>query len=228
VITSTRVPRLLVYTRTTGYRHDSIPAGVQALRLLGDQAGWTVDATEDPAAFTPGGLARYAAVAFLSTSGGVLSGAGRDALRGYMAAGGAWLGIHGAATTEYDWPYFGGLAGARFSGHPPEQSATVTVEDRGHPATGHLPAAWTWHDEWYDFRANPRPQVHVLLTVDEASYDGGTMGADHPIAWCHEHGGGRCFYTALGHADRTFSEPAFLRHLGGALQWLTAPVRHGR
>jgi uncharacterized protein len=221
VITSTRMPRLLVYSRTTGYRHDSIPAGVQALRLLGDQAGWTVDATEDPAAFTPGGLARYAAVAFLSTSGDVLSGAGRVALRGYMAAGGAWLGIHGAATTEYDWPYFGGLAGARFSRHPPEQPATVTVEDRVHPATSHLPAAWTWHDEWYDFRASPRPQVHVLLTVDETSYDGGTMGADHPIAWCHEYGGGRCFYTALGHAARTFSEPSFLRHLGGALQWLT-------
>jgi type 1 glutamine amidotransferase len=215
------MPRLLVYSRTTGYRHDSIPAGVHALRLLGEQAGWTVDATEDPMAFAPGGLARYAAVAFLSTSGNVLTDAGRDALRGYMAAGGGWLGIHGAATTEYDWPYFGGLAGARFSGHPAEQTATVAVEDRGHPATSHLPAAWRWHDEWYDFRANPRPQVHVLLSVDEASYDGGTMGADHPVAWCHEHGGGRCFYTALGHAERTFSQPSFLRHLGGALQWLT-------
>src|ERR1700729_3212326 len=120
------MPRLLVYSRTTGYRHDSIPAGIRALRLLGDQAGRAVDATEDPAAFTPGGLARYAAVVFLSTSGDVLTDAGRDALRGYMAAGGAWLGVHGAATTEYDWPYFGGLAGARFRGHPPEQPATVT------------------------------------------------------------------------------------------------------
>ncbi len=141
-------PRLLVYSRTAGYRHDSIPAGIRALRLLGEQAGCAVDATEDPAAFTTGGLARYTAVVFLSTSGDVLDDAGRDALRGYMAAGGAWLGIHGAATTEYDWPYYGGLAGARFSGHPPEQTATVTVEDRGHPATSHLPAAWAWHDEW--------------------------------------------------------------------------------
>jgi type 1 glutamine amidotransferase len=217
------MPRLLVYSRTTGYRHESIPAGVHALRLLGEQAGCAVDATEDPAAFTPGGLAGCAAVVFLSTSGAVLTDAGRDALRGYMAAGGGWLGIHGAATTEYDWPYFGGLAGARFARHPPEQTATVTVEGRGHPATSHLPAAWSWHDEWYDFRANPRPGVRVLLTVDEATYDGGTMGADHPVAWCHEYGGGRCFYTALGHAARTFAEPAFLRHLGGALEWLTAP-----
>ena len=215
-------PRLLVYSRTTGYRHDSIPPGISALRLLGDRAGYAVDATEDPAVFAPGRLRGYAAVVFLSTSGNVLGNEGRDALERYMAAGGAWLGIHGAATTEYDWPYFGGLAGARFDQHPPEQTATVTVEDPDHPATSHLPATWAWHDEWYAFRTNPRPQVRVLLTVDETTYDGGTMGADHPVAWCHEYGGGRCFYTALGHAARTFAEPSFLRHLGGALEWLTS------
>jgi uncharacterized protein len=216
------MPRLLVYSRTTGYRHESIPAGIRALRLLGERAGYTVDATEDQAAFTPAGLSRYAALVFLSTSGDVLDDAGRDALVRYMAAGGAWLGIHGATTTEYGWPYFGGLAGARFDKHPAEQTAAVTVEDPGHPATSHLPAVWTWPDEWYDFQANPRrPQVRVLLTVDEATYDGGTMGADHPVAWCHEHGGGRCFYTALGHAAAAYTEPAFVRHLGGAVEWLT-------
>ena len=213
--------RLLVYSRTAGYRHDSIPAGIDTLRSLGEQAGYAVDATEDPAVFTPDSLSRYSVVAFLSTSGDVLDDTGRDALRGYMAAGGAWLGIHGASTTEYNWPYFGGLAGAWFCKHPAEQTATITVEDPSHPATSHLPATWTWHDEWYNFRANPRPQVHVLLTVDEATYDGGTMGADHPVAWCHEYGGGRCFYTALGHAAQTFTEPAFLRHLAGAVEWLT-------
>jgi type 1 glutamine amidotransferase len=219
-----RPPRLLVYSRTAGYRHDSIPAGISALRRLGEKAGLAVDATENPAAFTDGGLSRYAVVAFLSTSGDVLGDAGRDALERYMAAGGAWLGIHGAATTEYTWPYFGGLAGARFDQHPPEQTATVTAEDRGHPATAGLPGTWTWHDEWYAFRSNPRPRVRVLLTVDEATYRGGTMGADHPVAWCHPYGGGRCFYTALGHSARSFAEPLFLRHLGGALEWLTAPT----
>lgn len=217
------MPRLLVYSRTTGYRHESIPAGTGALRLLGGQAGYAVDATEDPAAFTSGRLSGYAAVVFLSTSGDVLDDAGRDALREYMAAGGAWLGIHGASTTEYTWPYFGELAGARFDKHPPgQQTATLTVEDPGHPATSHLPATWTWHDEWYDFRSNPRPRVRVLLTVDEATYEGGTMGQDHPIAWCREHAGGRSFYTALGHAPRCYADPLFLRHLSGALAWLTS------
>ena len=206
MITSNQVPRLLVYSRTTGYRHDSIPAGVGALRLLGGQAGCTVDATEDPAVFTPGGLSRYAAVVFLSTSGDVLDEAGRDALERYMAAGGAWLGIHGAATTQYGWPYFGGLAGARFNGHPPEQTAMVTVED---PATRRPPPARGLDLARRVVRLPRRPAA----SGPRAAHRGRgelrrrTMGADHPIAWCHEHGGGRCFYTALGHAARTFSEP---------------------
>jgi type 1 glutamine amidotransferase len=213
------MPRLLVYTRTTGYRHDSIPAGVAALRSLD---GYAVDSTEDPAVFRPGQVSGYAAIVFLSTSGDVLDDAGRDAVTAYVAAGGAWLGIHAASTTEYDWPWFGELAGARFDQHPPVQDATIAVQDRDHPATRHLGPTWTRRDEWYAFRANPRPNVHVLLTVDESSYAGGTMGADHPIAWCHDRLGGRSFYTALGHTEESFGEPAFLRHLSGALRWLTS------
>jgi type 1 glutamine amidotransferase len=183
--------KILIYTRTTGYRHDSIPAGIAALRGLD---GYDADAAEE----LPDDLAKYAAVVFLSTSGTVLDDAQRDAFRDYMSRGGSWLGIHGASTTEYEWDWFEGIAGARFDGHPEIQTATVTVEDGEHPATAHLGATWRWTDEWYEFRANPRPRVRVLLSVDEASYQGGTMGADHPIAWCHSYGGGRCFYTALG------------------------------
>jgi uncharacterized protein len=212
-------PSLLVYTRTTGYRHDSIPAGIGALRAMD---GYRVSATEDPALFRPAVLREHAAVVFLSTSGEVLDDPGREALAGYMAAGGAWLGIHGASTTEYDWPWFGDLVAARFDQHPPVQPGLITVADPGHPATEHLGSTWARRDEWYAFTGNPRPRVRVLLTVDEASYEGGTMGADHPIAWCHEGVGGRSFYTALGHADESFAEPAFLRHLRGALSWLTS------
>jgi uncharacterized protein len=215
--------RLLVYTRTTGYRHDSIPAGIAALRGMD---GYTVDATEDPAAFRHEELNAYAAVVFLSTSGDVLDEAGKEAMKSYVAAGGAWLGIHGASTTEYGWPWFGDLVGARFDQHPPVQSGVITVADKDHPATERLGATWTRTDEWYAFTDNPRPRVRVLLTVDETSYEGGTMGADHPIAWCHERLGGRSFYTALGHTDESFAEPAFLAHLRGALAWLTESPRH--
>jgi type 1 glutamine amidotransferase len=206
--------RLLVYTRTAGYRHESIPAGVQAMKGL----GFDIDHTEGdlPA------LGDYAAVVFLSTSGDVLTDAGKDELVRYLAAGGGWLGVHAASTTEYDWPWYGELVGARFDHHPDIQTATMTVAVRDHPATRHLGPTWTWTDEWYAFRANPRLSgVQVLLTVDESTYQGGTMGADHPIAWCREYGGGRSLYTALGHTDEAYTDPDFVAHLSGALDWLT-------
>jgi type 1 glutamine amidotransferase len=207
--------RLLIYTRTTGYRHDSIPAAVEAVRALGD---FEVDATEDPAALEAP-LEAYAAVVFLSTSGEVLTPAGRERLAGYVESGGGFVGVHAAACTEYAWPYYDELLGARFARHPDFQPGRAVVEDRGHPATRHLPAVWDFTDEWYDFRTNPRGAVRVLVRADEASYDGGGMGEDHPLVWCREQGAGRVFYTALGHAEEAYAEPDFVAHLRGGIGW---------
>lgn len=168
--------RLLVYTRTTDYRHDSIPDAVAALRAFD---GVEVDHTEDPSALETG-LDACAAVVFLSTSGDVLTPAGRDRLAAYVEDGGAFVGVHAAACTEEDWPYYGELLGARFARHPEYQPGRAVVEDRDHPATRNLPPVWEFTDEWYDFRTNPRARVRVLLRADEASYDGGGMGEDHP------------------------------------------------
>ncbi|WP_255310832.1 ThuA domain-containing protein [Streptomyces viridosporus] len=216
----TSAPALLVYTRTTDYRHDSIPAGVAALRTLG---GFDVDATEDPAAFEEPLDGRYAAVVFLSTSGEVLTPAGRERLAAYVEAGGGFVGVHAAACTEYDWPYYGELLGARFDRHPAHQPGRAVVEDRDHPATRHLPPVWEFTDEWYDFRTTPRPTARVLVSADESSYDGGGMGDDHPLAWCREQGAGRVFYTAFGHAAEAYDDPAFRAHLHGGITWAAAP-----
>ncbi|MDG9694309.1 ThuA domain-containing protein [Streptomyces sp. DH17] len=209
------MPRLLVYTRTTDYRHDSIPAGIAALRALGD---FTVDATEDPAALERP-LTPYAAVVFLSTSGEVLTQAGRERLAAHVEGGGGFVGVHAAACTEYDWPFYGELLGARFDRHPAYQPGRVVVEDRDHPATRDLPPVWDFTDEWYDFRTSPRGTVRVLARADESSYEGGGMGEDHPLVWCREQGAGRVFYTALGHAAEAYADPDFLAHLRGGVQW---------
>ncbi|MGA5179199.1 ThuA domain-containing protein [Streptomyces pseudogriseolus] len=211
-------PALLVYTRTTGYRHDSIPAGVAALRALG---GFEVHAHEDPAALEEP-LDRYAAVVFLSTSGEVLTPAGRERLTAYVEGGGGFAGVHAATCTEEDWPYYGELLAARFAGHPPVQTGRALVEDRDHPATRHLPPVWEITDEWYDFHASPRPSAHVLLSADESSYAGGAMGDDHPLAWCRTQGAGRVFYTALGHPSEAYADPLFLDHLRGGITWAAA------
>lgn len=217
-------PRLLVFSRTRGFRHDSIPAGLNALAQLATQRGYGLDATEDGATFTDAALSPYAAIVFLSTTGDVLNDAQQAAFERYIAAGRGYVGVHAAADGEYDWPYYGALVGAYFAGHSQVVSATLRAEPVTHGAVSGVPAPWSRTDEWYGFRTNPRPSATILLTVDESSYDPGQgrMGADHPVAWYHEHGGGRAFYTALGHTRETYTETTFLSHLLGGLEWAAA------
>lgn len=214
--------RLLIFSKTTGYRHASIEAATGALREIVKPDGFDVDSTEDAAAFTDDYVARYDAVVFLSTTGEVFDDAQRATFEQYLRSGGAYVGIHAASNAEPEWPFYGDVVGARFNGHPHIQPATITVTDPHHPATAHLPQGWEWTDEWYNFKAHP--QARVLLTVDESSYEGGTMGADHPLAWCHTVHGARSFYTALGHADEYYDEPAFREHLRGCIRWATNSV----
>ncbi|MFD4529697.1 ThuA domain-containing protein [Streptomyces sp. NPDC058470] len=211
--------RVLVFSKTAGFRHDSIPEGIAAVRELGATDGFTVDATEDAGAFTSRNLAHYDAVVFLSTTGDVLDDAQQGAFERYIKRGGGYVGVHAAADTEYDWAFYGGLAGAYFQSHPAIQPATVDVEDRAHPATSGLARAWNRTDEWYNYRSNPRENAHVLASLDESSYTGGTMSGDHPIAWCQEYQGGRAFYTGAGHTKESYAEPAFRQHLLGGIRY---------
>lgn len=214
-------PRVLVYTNANGYVHASIPDGVAALTELGASHGFTVEATDDSLAFTPERLATYAAVVFLSTSGDVLGPAQEAAFEAYVEGGGGYVGVHAASDTEYEWPGYGRIVGAYFDNHPAIQEATLDVVDPDHPATRGLPARWTRTDEWYSFRAAP-VGVDVLLRLDESTYEGGTMGDDHPIAWAHAVGDGRAVYTALGHTAESYAEAAFRAHLAGAICWAAA------
>ena len=212
-------PSVLVFSKTNGYRHASIPAGIEAIRALGEAHGFQVEATEDSTRFRPERLEAVDVVVFLNTTGDVLGPAGQAALRAFVEEGGGFVGVHAATDTEYDWPWYGRLVGAYFKRHPRVQTATVHVEDSGHPSTAPLPDAWTRRDEWYDFRANPRDSVRVLLTLDESTYEGGTMGADHPVAWCRSVGAGRSWYTAGGHTVASYRDRLFRRHLLGGLRW---------
>ncbi|MFD5711473.1 ThuA domain-containing protein [Streptomyces pharetrae] len=211
--------KILVFSKTAGFRHSSIDDGITALRDLGTANNFTVDATEDAQAFTTANLAQYKVVVFLSTTGDVLTAAQQTAFEQYVQGGGGYAGIHAAADTEYDWPFYAGLAGALFHSHPAVQSATVKVEDRAHDATAHLGGSWRRTDEWYNYRTNPRTTAHVLASLDESSYAGGNMAGDHPIAWCKDYQGGRAFYTGGGHTDESYTEPAFRRHLLGGIRW---------
>ncbi|NCT91457.1 ThuA domain-containing protein [Cellulomonas sp. APG4] len=214
--------RALVFTRTTDYRHESIEHGTAVVRRLLADDGVASDHTEEPAAFHATSLSRYDLVVWLSTTGDVLDDDGRRALASWLAGGGAWAGVHGATVAEPGWPEFERIAGAVFTDHPEIQPARVRVADASHPSTSQLPVTWEHTDEWYNFRRRPGPEQTVLLTVDEATYAGGTMGADHPVAWHGGYGAGRTWYTSLGHAAETFDDPTFVAHLRGGLRSLLA------
>ncbi len=211
--------RVLVFSKTAGFRHDSIADGIAAISRLGRENGFAVDASEDAEVFGDANLSRYAAVVFLSTAGDVFNAAQQAAFERYIQSGHGFVGVHSASDTEYDWPWYGGLVGTYFASHPAIQPAAILVRDRVHASTRTLPARWQRTDEWYNFRSNPRGRVHVLAALDEGTYSGGQMGADHPISWCHFYDGGRTWYTALGHTSESYSEPLFLQHLLGGIRF---------
>jgi type 1 glutamine amidotransferase len=210
--------RILVYSKTRGFHHASIPAGIAAIQKLGAENNFAVDTTTDSTYFTKKTLKKYAAVVFLSTTGNVLNDEQQVAFQKYIKSGGGFVGIHAATDTEYDWPWYNQLVGAYFKSHPKPQEAVLNVVDPTHISTQHLPAKWKRTDEWYNFKSIQNG-LHVVLTIDEKSYTGGENGDTHPMAWYHEFDGGRAFYTELGHMDAAFIEPLYLQHLLGGIQY---------
>jgi len=211
-------PKVLVFSKTAGYHHESIAVAVPAVIKLGKENGFDVDTTTDATKFNTKNLKKYAAVIFLSTTGNVLNQFQQDAFEKYIESGGGFVGVHAATDTEYDWEWYGDLVGAYFKSHPKQQDAVLHIVDNSFIATKHLPAEWKRFDEWYNYKyiAN---NLHWLITIDEKSYTGGENGDFHPMAWYHEYDGGRAFYTELGHTDESFADPLYLKHLLGGIKY---------
>lgn len=220
---------VLVFSETTGFRHSSIEEGIAAVETLGAANDFSVTATEDSSVFASAAIHDYEAVVFMNTTGTPLNAFEQAGLQSYIRAGGGFVGVHAAADTHKDWDWYVDLVGAAFESHPAIQSATIVVADRDDPSTAHLNDRETFGDEWYNYTRNPRGDVHVLMTLDESSYSGGTMGFDHPIAWRHYYEGGRSWYTGLGHREFIFSDQRFLDHLLGGIEFAAgrAPVDGG-
>ncbi len=223
-------PRVLVFSKTAAYRHESISAGKTALIKLGKDNGFTVDTTENENYFNDDSLKNYSAVIFLSTTGNILNSPQQISFERFIQAGGSYVGIHAAADTEYDWEWYGKLAGGYFKSHPKIQDATMIVKDRTHLSTKHLDEKWVHKDEWYNYK-NLNPDVKVLISLDEKSYTGGENGDNHPIAWYHEFDGGRAFYTGMGHTNEAYSDQLFLKHLLGGIKYAIGnniPLNYGK
>ena len=214
-----REKRVLVFSKTAGFRHASIEAGIIAINKMGRENGFKVFHTEDASQFKEEFLSLFSAVIFLNTTGDILDATQQAEFERYIQAGGGFVGIHAAADTEYHWSWYGKLVGAYFMSHPATQEATSIILDGNHPATRKLgkgPIVRT--DEWYDYK-QINPDIKVLMRVDESTYEGGKNGAEHPISWYHEYDGGRAFYTGWGHTPESYSETVFLQHLWGGIKY---------
>ncbi|RFZ94247.1 ThuA domain-containing protein [Mucilaginibacter conchicola] len=212
-------PRVLIFSKTAGFHHESIAVGIPAIIKMGQENNFDVDTTTNSALFTLDNLKKYKAIIFLSTTGDVLNAEQQTAFERYIKQGGGFVGVHAATDTEYDWPWYGNLVGAYFKSHPSkQQEANLEVVDRNFIATKHLPATWRRLDEWYNYKWIAGG-LHILIKIDEKSYTGGENGDNHPMAWYHTYDGGRAFYTALGHTDASYSEPLFLKHLLGGIKY---------
>ncbi|MER7729138.1 ThuA domain-containing protein [Streptomyces sp. NPDC096323] len=220
--------KVLLFTKTAAgaYRHGSIDAAVQAFTRMGADHGIQMDRSEDANVFNTTTLNTYDAVVMLQTSGMVWdTDAQRAAAQEYVHSGHGIVAVHNATdmNIESQFPWWDQvvMAGAHMTAHSATVQGTAKVADRTHPSTKDLPDRWVRTEEWYNFDKNARGDVHVLVTADETTYDAGSarMGADHPISWCRNAEGGRVWATAMGHEADSYSEPLFVKHLLGGLQW---------
>ncbi|NID12162.1 ThuA domain-containing protein [Fibrivirga algicola] len=212
----------LVFSKTAAFRHESITAGKKALASMAADKGFEVRFTEDASQFTESNLKRYNTVIFLSTTGDVLNPEQQAAFERYIQAGGGYVGVHAATDTEYEWPWYGKLAGAYFLDHPSTpsnvQKGKFIVKLKNHWATKGMPDEFERADEFYSFK-DISTNINVVLTIDETSYVGGKNPDFHPISWYQEFDGGRSFYTAMGHTNESFAEPLFLNHLWAGINY---------
>ena len=212
--------KVLVFSKTKGYKHRSIPEGIAAIQKLGLENEFVVDTTKNSDLFTDENLKQYSAIVFLNTTGNVLNHMQEVAFERYIQAGGGFVGIHAATDTEYDWGWYTKLVGAQFLHHPKDTpEADFIIKDKNFIATKHLTdSIWHRNDELYSYK-KINPNVNVVMTLDESSYEGGQNGDFHPFAWYHDYDGGRAFYTGGGHTKKSYLEEDFLKHILGGIQY---------
>lgn len=238
--------RLLVFTLTRGFRHESIPAGVAAMRALAEKTrAFEVEHSEDPAMFEPSSLAQFDAVCLLNTTGELFLAPDYDklppeqqaaalqrdelrkeALRDFVEGGKGLVGIHAATDTLYQWEWFGSAIGGYFDGHPWHEQVGVKVEEPSHPVNAACSDGdFTIVDEIYQIKSPyARDKLRVLLSLDCSKTDMKKDGVhrtdgDFAISWVRMQARGRVYYCSLGHRDEIYWNPKVLRHYLAGIQF---------
>ncbi len=216
--------RVLLFSKTLGFRHASIPDGIAAIQKLGEAHNFIVDATEDSTQFTDRNLSRYKAIIFLNPSGEILDARQRSAFQRYIENGGGFVGIHNAAAllspTMDSWAWYNKLVGAQYESEIGTQPTRLRILTHAHSSALTLPEVWNFTAEAYNFKQNPKVNgATVLINLDETSVSGGKMGSDHPFSWYHAYDNGRSWYTNGGANSADYDDPRFRAHILGGIQY---------
>jgi len=217
--------KLLYCTCSMGFKHDCLDLSHEVMRKLGKESGaFEATCTWDVDLLNAEGLKQFDALVFCTTGELPISEADKQAILDFVRGGKAFIGIHNATDTFYKWPEYGEMIGGYFNGHPWNQEVGIIVEDKTHPATKHLGDYFRITDEIYEHRDWSRQKTHVLMRIDNSTVDVNKEGVRRPdrdfaMAWCHDYGNGRVFYTGHGHSNEVWSDERFQKHLLGGILW---------
>ncbi|MBF0197094.1 MAG: ThuA domain-containing protein [Planctomycetes bacterium] len=228
--------KILIYSRTTGFRHASIPTGVLAISLLGEHTGaYSSDATEDPSVFTKENLAQYDAILMLSTTKDPIPhGKARDAFEDFLTQGKGLIGIHAATDCHADWPYYLDAIGGIFNGHPWTSKDLITLynEEPEHPVVKSVPQGYVIKDEIYQYKDDEhftRDKLRILLSLDLSGKNMKKKNMrrkdhDYAVSWVKSYHGSKVFYSNLGHNNSTFTDKVAMKHFLDGIQFVLGDV----
>ena len=231
--------RVLVYKKNgKGYVHENVPYAAQALLNFGQQYGFKVDTSSNPSVMTESNLKQYRMVIFTSTNNDVFdTDEQRLAFRRYIEAGGGFVGIHSVTGTERKWDWFKMMLGGTFSWHAKFQTFTVRVIDTQHPSMKGTPPVWQKADECYfakELYPGPRAvMVNDFSTIDISdprqketlAKNAGLFSRYFPSAWVHDFDGGITWCTTLGHDKKDYSDPTYLKHIWGGIEYVASSTK---
>ena len=214
--------RLLIFTKTQQdlYIHKVTATAVEAIKNLADRFGVQTTVSNDSSIFSTINLDQFQTVIFINNNGDILGDIQKNAIQNFIKSGKGIVVLHGGILANKNWPWFEQLIGAKFADHPQIQHAKLTLATDDHPVNKGLPQQWQHRDEWYNFVLMP-VNIEPLILIDESSYQGGTHGVYHPIAWIREHGAGRVFYSAMGHTEESWANEIFLQHIANGISYAT-------
>jgi len=228
---------ILVFYRTEGYVHPSIPYFNEAIRQVAAKTGaFRADFSDDMSVFTPGNLARYDAVIFQNTTALAFNDiAQRQALLDFVRSGKVFVGVHAALDNFYSWPEAQAMIGGVFHSHPWKSIDTVAVkiDDPDHPVVAAFAGKGFWlREEIYEV-VGPysRDRQRVLLSLDMSKAENWRPAeklmrtdADFPVAWVKSYGQGRVFYISIGHNPNLFCVPELLQCYLDGIQFATGDL----